>query len=274
MGIVYRATNRLTRQIVALKQLRATPSKATSHDPEVTITSGTQAKHGSLGLDARVALAREFQMLSSLHHPNVIRVFDYGFDETCGPYFTMELLSSPRNIRSACALATVEDELDPLVQLLRGLVYVHRRNIIHCDLKPSNVLVVDGVVKILDFGIALAKSAQSRSAGTIGYIAPEVLLGGSPTVASDLFAFGVIAYQLLAERFPFDMSGAPSLLRGMLGRTVSDVELEGTMVAMAYMALGEGASYGSTGDRIDAPAPFSGLGRFTEPLNRVVMRLL
>jgi serine/threonine protein kinase/tetratricopeptide (TPR) repeat protein len=260
-GLVYRATNRLTRDAVALKLLR------TSRDGEA------DSGQGSSALERRVMLAREFQTLSSLHHPNVIRVYDYGFDETAGPYFTMELLSSPRDIVAAYGDRPAREKIPPLVDLLRALVYVHRRQVIHRDLKPSNVLVVDGRVRVVDFGIALARSAQGLAAGTIGYIAPEVLLGDAPSVASDLFAVGVIAYQLFAGRFPYDMSSASAFLHGLLQRTVSEPEAERTMIALAYMALGE--RHQDTKRDLDAPPSLLGLDDdLAAPLNRVVMRLL
>jgi tetratricopeptide (TPR) repeat protein len=258
---VYRATNRLTRQTVALKLLAPGRSQG-------------QAEEGSeASIKSRVTLAREFQTLSSLHHPNVIRVFDYGFDEDAGPYFTMELLPSPRDFVTAFGDCAPKDKLQPLVDLLRALVYVHRRNIIHRDLKPSNVLVAGGRVHVLDFGIALAaKSATGQAGGTLGYIAPEVLLGGAPSVASDLFAVGVLAYQLFAGQFPYDLSSASSFLRGVLQRTMSDVTAEKTMIALAFLALGERADEGP--ERSVGPVPLEGLGELTLPLNRIIMRLL
>src|SRR5207244_3213131 len=103
-----------------------------------------------------LALAREFQTLSSLHHPNVIRVLDYGFDELAGPYFTMELLDDPRFITQEAQEQqnqSPDGKIALLAQLLRALLYVHRCGIVHRDLKPSNVLCLRGVVRLADFGL-------------------------------------------------------------------------------------------------------------------------
>lgn len=269
MGVVYRATNRVTQHVVALKLLR--PEFA---DGSVAMP-GTNASiriGSSSAFDLRLTIAREFQTLASLHHTNVVRVFDYGFDQVYGPYFTMEMVESPRDIIVAGTDKSIDEKVRLLVQLLRALVYVHRRGILHRDLKPSNVLVAGDCVKVLDFSIALAGIAQTRAAGTIGYVAPEVLLGGQPTIASDLFGVGIIAYQLFSHRFPYDMSSASSFLRGLLHRDVSDVEIERTMMSEVFMRLGEGAS-GLPAGR-DGVRPLEGLGSMTESLNDVTMKLL
>ena len=201
-----------------------------------------------LAFDVRMTIVREFQTLASLHHPNVIRVFDFGFDVVRGPYFTMEMLPSPRDIVAASADKSLEEKLRLLVQLLRALVYVHRRGILHRDLKPSNVLVTSDSVKVVDFGIAVTATAHHRAAGTMGYIAPEVLLGSAPTAASDLYSVGVLAYQVLSGRFPCDPRS--------------------TLTSTA------GSRRASEPPPNEQVPPLAGLGQMTEHLNRVVMKLL
>ena len=88
--------------------------------------------------------------------------------------------------------------------MLEALVYLHRRSIIHRDLKPDNVLVTqDGVVKVMDFGLALQLDAPERVspriAGTLAYMAPELFTGSPASIASDLYAVGVIAYESFSE---------------------------------------------------------------------------
>ena len=179
MGSVFRAQRRTDGRNVALK-LVANPSgaKAWAREPWL-------------------AIAREFEILSSLHHPNVVRVLDYGFDERLGPYFTMEQLPSARDVLEAGRSAPLAEKIELLTQLLRALKYVHRRGIIHRDIKPSNVLVVGDTLKLLDFGVATSGVSVRRLAGTRPYMAPELLAGGAPSVRSDLFAFGVLAGALI-----------------------------------------------------------------------------
>src|SRR5262249_51158423 len=140
-------------------------------------------------------------------HPNIISVLDYGFDSSKQPFFTMDLLESPKTILEAGSGQPVPTQLDLLAQTLQALVYLHRRGIIHRDLKPDNVLVVGNQVKVLDLGLAAARELLTQDggglAGTLAYIAPEILRGGTASQASDLYPVGIIAYQRFAGRHPF-----------------------------------------------------------------------
>src|SRR5579859_7049055 len=137
MGIVYRATDRLTGEEIALKQVLAGAEDLLFHSR----VPGTP--------NVQVALAHEFQTLATLRHPNVVSVFDYGFDASHYPYFTMELLEGGQPITQQGFKLSLDAQLELLAQLLQALIYLHRRSIIHSDLKPSNVLVTKGVVKVL-----------------------------------------------------------------------------------------------------------------------------
>jgi tetratricopeptide (TPR) repeat protein len=184
MGQIFRAVHLLDGRPVALKLVRV-------EDQREAVTR-----------NYRFALAREFQTLASLHHPNIIRVQSYGFDELLGPYFTMELLEEALTIVAAGAGRNESEKVELVAQLLRALTYLHRRGVVHRDLKPPNVLVSRGEVKVLDFGLALARNEKANFAGTIDYMAPEILAGAQPSVASDLYAVGLILYQLLTDRGP------------------------------------------------------------------------
>lgn len=188
-GSVYRALDRLTGRVLTIKRMRL-------------------ERGGDSGsVEMRRALAQEFKVLASLRHPNVITVLDYGFGEDREPYLVMDLEEHARTILEAGTGEPVAVQAELLVQTLRALLYLHRVGIIHRDLKPENVLVVRGQVKVLDFELSVRRgdeSAENRElAGTLGYIAPEVLRGEGPSEQSDLYAFGVIAYELFVGQLPF-----------------------------------------------------------------------
>ncbi|MBK7893345.1 MAG: AAA family ATPase [Anaerolineaceae bacterium] len=204
MGAVYRTIDRLTGELVALKQV---------------LVSGKQLQFASRdeSRDYRVALAEEFRTLASLRHPHIISVLDYGFDGEKRPYFTMELLQDAQSVVDACAERPFSVKLTYLQQALEALAYLHQRGIIHRDLKPDNMLVVDGQLKLLDFGLAVerdyaAQAASDAVVGTISYMAPELFQSGSASVASDLYALGTVAYQLFAGRHPFVGGSLPIML--------------------------------------------------------------
>lgn len=195
MGAVYRAKDRLTGEVVALKKV-ALPR--TSPNDEMTL-----------------ALAQEFRLLASLRHPFIISVLDYGFDAQQQPFFTMELLENARPITKYASDVALEKQVELILQMLEALRYLHRRGIIHRDVKPDNVLVVDGRVRVLDFG--LAQEGEARQAvGTLYYLAPEVLQGGHATETADLYAAGVVAYELLAGQHPFPAKNPGAYIKMML----------------------------------------------------------
>jgi predicted ATPase/tRNA A-37 threonylcarbamoyl transferase component Bud32 len=209
MGAVYRAVDRLTSYHIALKRMLTGPQ-------ELQLTASYDLN------DFQLALAQEFKLLASLRHPNIIGVLDYGFDGANGgrqPYFTMELLENGRDLLAAAENHTLEQRVNLLIQTLRALSYLHRRGILHRDLKPANVLAVGPhdapVVKVLDFGLSVLRDRtnedEENTAGTIAYMAPEVLTGNAATEAADLYAVGVMAYELFAGEHPFRV-GNPSAL--------------------------------------------------------------
>lgn len=192
MGTVYKAFDRLNRQTVALKVVRLTNTPwGDSPDPDT---------------DMRVNLAQEFKTLASLRHPNIISVLDYGFDLESHPYFTMDYLPGKQSLNQAAEALSLDGKIGLLIQVLQALAYLHRRRIIHRDVKPSNVMVVDGQVKVLDFGLAAAHEQiqnESNPVGTLSYMAPELLKGHPASESSDLYAVGVMAYEIFAGRLPF-----------------------------------------------------------------------
>lgn len=195
MGYVLRARDRLTGEDVALKRVNMKNSALVdSHSDEL-----------------RLALAREFQATAALRHPQIVRVLDYGFDSDRQPFLVMELLEKPLDILRASVNKSPNEKLKLLVQALHAIHYLHRRGVLHRDIKPANILVTGGNVKLVDFGLATAKTQATDFAGTFGYIAPELILGSSPSESSDLYAIGVVGYEMTVGRHPFNLTDKPFL---------------------------------------------------------------
>lgn len=216
MGLVYEAEQDVPRRRVALKVMR--PHLATP---------------------ARLARFRqEVELLGRLSHPGIAQVYasgsaDLGRGEQ--PYFALELVEG-RDLAAFVAERRLpsRERVRLLIQLCDALQHAHERGVVHRDLKPDNVLVDDtGRVKILDFGVARAiddsavLSTMVTDAGdllgTIAYMAPEQVDGRSDHVTprTDVYAVGVIGYQLLAGRLPHDVVGLPL---GAAMRLVRDEE--------------------------------------------------
>ena len=237
MASVYRAFDRLTRRTVALKLVslgdsippptgpRATgasatiPSEASSRStttgPEPELDAATEglslddtaAPHALRDDDRKrlsllLAIVQEFKVLAGLRHPNVISAFDYGFHQG-QPYFTMELLERASTFVAAASERSLSERVALLLQVLQALHYLHRHGVLHRDIKPANVLVQGDRVKVLDFGVSVRRDRVTDIAGTVSYMAPEVLRGDAPTESSDLFSFGVMAYEALTGAHPF-----------------------------------------------------------------------
>ena len=153
---------------------------------------------------------REVRLTHKINHENVVRTFDFGQEgETL--FYTMEYLSG-QTLDSL-----IRDEFMPLpavlgiaVQLMRGISAVHAVGVVHRDLKPGNVMVLDeGRLKITDFGIARGgvsslTVSSGEIVGTMAYLAPETLIGEEATIAVDYYALGAMLYQLLTGRLPID----------------------------------------------------------------------
>lgn len=200
MGAVYRAHDCLTDADVALKSI-------TQFDdaPSVLDTRTTR--------ETQLAMAHEFQMVAGLRHPHILTMLDYGFDEHAIPYFTMPLLEDSRRLTDAAAGLSPDGKGQLLAQLLEALIYLHRRGIIHRDLKPENVLVVPSEgVKVLDFGIATSDTTEAGVSGTFPYLAPEIFMGEPASPLSDLYAVGVIAYEMFTGHLPFEGETAQEIV--------------------------------------------------------------
>jgi serine/threonine-protein kinase len=164
---------------------------------------------------------REAQAAGSLHHPNIVAIYEYGEDETF-EWIAMELVEG-RTLRDHL-LAGWRPDLarlpSVLEQLLEALDYSHGRGVVHRDVKPGNVLVSDmGVAKMSDFGIARVERShltqKGEVLGTPSYMAPEQYEGGEIDERTDIYSAGVIVYEVLCGRRPFDGEGG-NLMRQIL----------------------------------------------------------
>jgi eukaryotic-like serine/threonine-protein kinase len=163
---------------------------------------------------------REALAAARLVHPNIVQVFDFGFDERQHQHFiVMEHVpghSCAELLRDRGHLE-VDESVEIISQACRGLDYAHRHGVVHRDVKPGNLLVSDAeVVKLADFGIARAVGQSSITQvgsvlGTAAYLAPEQARGEEAGPRADIYSLGVVAYQLLSGRLPYEASSLSEL---------------------------------------------------------------
>ena len=163
---------------------------------------------------------REALAAARLVHPNIVQVFDFGFDERQGQHFiVMEHVTghSCAELLRDHGRMDVDQAVDVITQACRGLDYAHRNGVVHRDVKPGNLLVSDSdVVKLADFGIARATDQSSITQvgsvlGTAAYLAPEQARGEEAGPRADLYALGVVSYQLLTGRLPYEANSLSEL---------------------------------------------------------------
>ena len=170
--------------------------------------------------DLRARFRREAQALARLLHPNVITVFNAGESDDGQLFMAMQLLDGAplSTFLSRPEGVSLERKLDLMIQICRGLAAAHAGGIIHRDLKPSNLFVqTDGLVKIIDFGVARVDGSSITVAGTmlgtVDYMSPEQVTGATVTERSDIFSLGEVFYFMLSGRKPFDGRDLPVILR-------------------------------------------------------------
>jgi serine/threonine protein kinase len=163
---------------------------------------------------------REAQAAARLVHPNIVQVFDSGRDERTGQYFiVMEYIegSSCAEILRDQGWVEVDEGLSIIEQACEGLHYAHRHGVVHRDVKPGNLLRArEGEVKLADFGIAKATEQSSITQvgsvlGTAAYLAPEQARGEEAGPSADLYALGVVTYQLISGRLPYEAGSLTEL---------------------------------------------------------------
>ncbi len=152
---------------------------------------------------------REAQAMARLNHRNIVAVYDAGQAEGHS-YIIMELLAGRPLSQIPADDLTMHVAIRYFIDLLEGLAYAHDQNVIHRDMKPANVMVLDdGTVKVMDFGLSRRTSEMSSETnageivGTIAYLAPERFLGKVADARSDLYSVGVMMYEVFTGRVPF-----------------------------------------------------------------------
>lgn len=192
MSVVYKAKDRSLGRIVAVKMMHES----------FTSDSGFLKR-----------FQQEAHAAANLAHPNIVTVHDIGQDEY-KHYIVMEFVEGQtlkEVIRSYKETPMpISRALDLIIQVCNGIGYAHRANLVHCDVKPQNVIVtIDEQVKVADFGIARAISGATQAQqvsqvwGTPQYFSPEQAAGDAPSPASDVYAIGIMLFEMLTGQLPF-----------------------------------------------------------------------
>jgi eukaryotic-like serine/threonine-protein kinase len=192
MGVVYKAKDPLIDRVVAIKTINLGLAMDEKEEYE-----------GRFYQEAKAA--------GRLNHPNIVTIYDVGRSGDVA-YIAMEFLEGRelRDIMNEGALLPVDQVLNIVAQVAQGLAYAHEHDIVHRDVKPSNIMVIrDGHVKITDFGIARMASSSVRTQtgmvlGSPKYMSPEQVMGRSIDQRSDIFSLGVMLYEMLTGQAPFN----------------------------------------------------------------------
>lgn len=174
----------------------------------------------SMDQDFRLRFSQEAKAAANLIHPNLVTIYDFGEDES-NVFIVMEYV--PGTDLKAVLAANKEIELPTslslMMQACAGVGYAHRAGLIHCDLKPQNMLITkDFRLKVTDFGIARAFSTIEQDEkndivwGSPYYISPEQASGRAPSPASDVYSLGVVFYELLTGQLPFKATSADEMI--------------------------------------------------------------
>ena len=200
MAMVFRATDLMLERAVAIKLLRTDYSQDDNF---------------------RERFRQEAKAAANLTHPNIVTVHDFGLDAG-RLYIIMEYVPGIdlKAMIQQKGRFSVEEALPLLIQACAGIGYAHRSGLVHCDIKPQNILVTpDGRLKVVDFGIARALASISPDEkteivwGSPQYFSPEQAAGDAPSPASDVYSLGVVMYEMLTGRPPFSAPTTEELAR-------------------------------------------------------------
>jgi eukaryotic-like serine/threonine-protein kinase len=168
---------------------------------------------------ARQRFNQEAKLASEISHPNIVSVVDFGEDKHFGAYMVMELVEGDPLVAPGTMPMSVKRAIDVLGQVADALDHIHKRGIIHGDVKADNIMLTAEqqgasgtrrrrVVRLLDFGLARREHHEEETgvSGSPHYLAPERAAGGPPSVASDIYALGVLGYLMFTGTLPFEGS--------------------------------------------------------------------
>ncbi len=194
-----------------------------AHDPRLDRMVAVKMMSEELLIEEemRGRFQREARSAAGLQHPNIVTIFDFGELPAEGsPYIVMELLegTSLAQLMEERKPERLEDKISIVLQICRGLDFAHKRGVTHRDVKPGNIQVLpNGTAKILDFGIAVGEGSTIKTKtglvmGTPNYMAPEQISGVRADQRADMWAVGVILYELISGERPFAASTIPALV--------------------------------------------------------------
>ena len=202
MALIYRGRDTLLGRYVAIKILRDDQAHGADFDRQ---------------------FQNEARAAANLSHPNIVTVYDFGLDNGL-PFIVMELVPGTdlKSLLRKRGRFPVEEGIPLIVQACAGIGYAHRAGLVHCDVKPHNMLVTpDERLKVTDFGIARALATLNPAErsdvvwGSPQYYSPEQAAGHAPSPASDVYSLGVVSYEMLTGTLPFNChrrggAGAPA----------------------------------------------------------------
>ena len=197
MANVYKATDVLDNRIVAVKILKREFSESD---------------------EFLRRFRNESKAIAVLSHPNIVKIYDMGFSEKL-QYIVMEYIDgiTLKEYIDSERVLNWKDAVHFIIQILRALQHAHNRGIVHRDIKPQNImLLTDGTIKVMDFGIAKFAREESMTAtdqaiGTVHYISPEQARGDVTDEKSDIYSVGVMFYEMLTGQKPFDTDNPVSI---------------------------------------------------------------